>query len=297
MRFKNRYDSTTSFRLRDILRWQITKKRATTKEQSHLKTVHTPQALQSKKDFICWLGHASFLIQLNEKRFLCDPVFGDIPLYKRYLPTPYTTQELGEIDYVLLSHVHYDHFDTPTIRALLEKNPTFLVPKGMDIYLKKIDKNISIHMFDWYENHQTSKETFVDLVPAKHWGRRGLFDTNRSLWGGFVLRDKQHTLYFAGDTAYDTHFEVIAQHYNIDYALLPVGAYLPESVMKNNHLNPDEAYQAFRELQADTLIPMHYGTFKLTYEPINEPLEWIDKLYEKHTDEIEIIGIGEVRFL
>jgi L-ascorbate metabolism protein UlaG (beta-lactamase superfamily) len=204
---------------------------------------------------------------------------------------------LGEIDYVLLSHVHYDHFDTPTIRALLEKNPTFLVPKGMDIYLKKINKNISIHTFDWYENHQTSKETFIDFVPAKHWGRRGLFDTNRALWGGFVLSTKQHTVYFAGDTAYDTHFKEIAQRFRIDYALLPVGAYLPHHIMKHNHLNPAEAHQAFRELKAGTLIPMHYGTFKLTDEPINEPLEWIDKLYEEHTDEIEVIAVGEVRFL
>jgi len=297
MRFKNRYDSASSVKLWDILQWQISRKRTFTKEQSHLKIVHTPQELQSRKDFICWLGHASFLIQLNRKRFLCDPVFGNIPFYKRYITTPYNIEELGDINYVMLSHVHYDHFDTPSICTLLEKNPTFLVPKGMDVYLKKIDKNISIQTFDWYESYKITEETFVDFVPAKHWGRRGLFDTNRALWGGFILASKENSIYFAGDTAYDTHFKEIAQRFSIDYALLPMGAYLPHNIMQHNHLNPDEAYQAFRELKACTLVPMHYGTFKLTDEPINEPIEWIDKLYEKHADEIEIVTVGKVRFI
>jgi len=297
MRFNNRYDSANSVKLLDILKWQIGKKRIQKREKSHLKIVHTPQDLQSKEDFICWLGHASFLIQVNQKRFLCDPVFGHVPFYKRYISTPYNIEELGEIDYVMLSHVHYDHFDIPSIRALLKKNPIFLVPKGMDSYLKKINKNSVIHTFDWYETYKTSQETSVNLVPAKHWGRRGLFDTNRALWGGFVITSLQHSIYFAGDTAYDTHFKEIGDRFEIDYALLPIGAYLPRTIMQDNHLNPDEAYQAFKELKAKTLLPMHYGTFKLTDEPLNEPKEWIEKLQLQYPKKITPVSIGEVRFL
>ena len=253
--------------------------------------------LNSKEDFICWLGHASFLVQLGQKRFLFDPVFGNVPFYKRKFSAPYSVEELGRVDYVFISHVHYDHFDKASIKALLSKRPEFIVPLGMERYLKKIDKNVKVHSLDWYDSFEISSTLKLSFVPSKHWGRRGALDTNKALWGGCVVESEKQSIYFAGDTAYDQHFKEIGKRYNIDHALLPIGAYDPVEVMKHNHTNPQEAYEAFKDLNAKQMLPMHYGTFKLTDEPINEPAEWLDMLVEEHGEDIYKILVGEVKFL
>ena len=294
--FKNEFDSSGAVTLLDIIKWQFSKKRILSKAFSSLEMKKESSLLSSKEDFICWLGHASFLVQLGQKRFLFDPVFGNVPFYKRKFPTPYSVEELGKIDYVLISHVHYDHFDKPSLKALLHKNVEFILPLGMQSYIKQIDKNATIHSLDWYESYRV-EGLKLSFVPSKHWGRRGAFDTNKSLWGGFVLELKNQSIYFAGDTAYDQHFKEIGERYNIDHALLPIGAYDPIEVMKHNHTNPQEAYEAFKDLNAKQMLPMHYGTFKLTDEPINEPAEWLDRLVEEHGEDIYKSKVGEVWFI
>ncbi len=294
MRFSNQFDSSKATNIWDILKWKLGTSQKKIKEYSTLKTKNDASLLDSKQDFICWLSHASFLIQLKGKRFLIDPIFGNIPFFKRKMAFPYGVETLGKIDYLLLSHTHYDHFDTSSIKQILPQKPQLILPLGMEPYLQKLDKNASIVTLDWYQSYRINEQLTVHFVPAKHWGRRTLFDTNRALWGGFIIKSNKHTLYFAGDTAYDTHFKEIGKRYTIDYALLPIGAYNPQFFMKHHHLNPQEAYQAYQDLNAKTMIPMHYGAFKLTDEPINEPEAWIDKIKEKHSADIYKMKVGEV---
>jgi len=297
MRFKNKFDSSGAVTFLDIMKWQLFKSRKWSKSISSLEMKKDAKLLKSKEDFICWLGHSSFLIQLDNKRFLLDPVFGNIPFYKRQFKAPYTIKELGGVDYVLLSHIHYDHFDKSSIKSILSKKAEFILPLNMKYYINKIDKNIVSHSLNWYKSYAINHKLKVSFVPSKHWGRRGLFDTNKALWGGYVISSKKHTIYFAGDTAYDEHFKTIGKKYNIDYALLPIGGYAPIKIMRENHLNPKEAYEAFKDLNAKVMIPMHYGTFKLSDEPINEPIKWLELLIKKSENKIYKMKVGEVTFM
>jgi L-ascorbate metabolism protein UlaG (beta-lactamase superfamily) len=294
MRYSNKFDSSKKSNIFDILKWKLFYPSKSKKEKSNLEVIDNSNLLSTKEDFICWLSHASFLIQLDRKRFLIDPVFGNIPFYKRLNPSPYTIEDLGKIDYILISHTHYDHFDRNSIKKLLTQKPIFILPLGMQEYIYKLDKDADIIMLKWYQSHYIDKNLTIDFVPAKHWGRRGIFDTNKSLWGGFILQDCLESIYFVGDSAYDKHFKEIGYRYSIDYALLPIGAYSPKFLMRHHHLNPQEAYQAFLELKAKTMIPMHYGTFQLTNESINEPKMWIEEINRHH---INIMSIGEVKLI
>jgi len=258
-----------------------------------LTVVNDMQKLHQKEDFICWLSHASFFLQLGGKRILIDPIFGDIPFYKRQIKAPYKANDLGEIDYLLISHTHYDHFDKTSIRGVEAMKPTAIVPLKMPKLIHKIAPDISSCELDWYESYQDGDLT-ITLVPARHWGRRGFFDKNRVLWGGFLITYKDQSIYFAGDSASGSHFEEIGKRYKIDIALLPIGAYKPEFIMKENHLNPQEAFDAFTQLQAKRMIPMHYGTFELTDEPLDEPLQWMQEIDIKHPEKIRFLNAGEV---
>jgi len=137
---------------------------------------------------------------------------------------------------------------------------------------------------------------FITLVPSIHWSKRTPYDTNKALWGGYVVQNSSHTLYHAGDSAYGEHFKEIGEKFDIDEAFLPIGAYLPEEIMKHNHLNPPEAIRAGGDLRAKTVIPIHYGTFVLSDEPIDEPIEWFEKLIRSKTHPFDprTLRAGEV---
>jgi len=297
-RFSGAMDSSQNITLLHILRWKLFENlNFSTNRQKPaivpLDVVTDLQGIHQKGDFICWLSHASFLIQLGGKRILIDPVFGDIPFYKRQIKAPYYVNDLGKIDYLLLSHAHYDHFDADSIRAISPNDPKAIIPLKMEPLLKKIAPAISTHELDWYEGYEDEALT-ITLVPAKHWSRRGVFDKNTVLWGGYVIEYKGQSIYFAGDTAYDTHFEEIGKRYDIDVALMPIGAYRPEYIMKNNHLDPEEALDAFKQLKATRMIPMHYGTYKLTDEPLDEPLQWMQEIDKSCPEKIYFLKAGEV---
>ncbi|RLA73461.1 MAG: hypothetical protein DRG24_00140 [Epsilonproteobacteria bacterium] len=293
-RFGGKLDGSKNIDFLKILRWQLfIKPRSTPTAVQALEIVDHTSQLVKKEDFICWLSHASFLIQLGGKRILIDPVFGNIPFYKRQIPSPYGPKALGRIDYLLISHTHYDHLDTPSIRQLEALHPQVIVPLQMQHTIRKAAPSLSIHELDWYANYHDN-DLSITLVPAKHWGRRGIFDKNRALWGGFILEYRGFTIYFAGDSAVGPHFKEIGERYDIDIALMPIGAYKPEFIMKHNHLNPQEAYDAFKQLGAKKMIPMHYGTFKLSDEPLDEPLQWMQQIAALHTNEILFIKPGEI---
>ena len=275
-KFIGKYDSSKNISIWSILKWKLTRKRKKY-DITPLDVINESEKLTKSGDFVCWLSHASFLIQLGGKRIIIDPVLGDIPFYKRQINFPYTAIELGSIDYLLISHSHYDHFDKASLKLLSPHIKKAVIPLNMSKLFKNIIPSLDSYELDLYS---TLKENgmSITLVPAKHWSRRGIFDKNHILWGGYIIEYKDKTIYFAGDTAVGSHFKEIGDRYDIDIALLPIGAYRPEFIMKSNHLNPKEAYESFMDLKAKMMIPMHYGTFMLSDEPLDEPLQWMKNI-------------------
>jgi len=291
--FQNEFDASKEFSLLDVLKWKLLSKNSEVDDEKLLEVEYTPHLLNSDSDFICWLSHASFLIQLKGKRFLVDPVFADIPFYKRKSKFPYSIDEIGRVDFLLITHAHYDHFDRKSIKAFEDQKPTFIVPKGFSRYLKK---GTLFQELSWFEKFEVDKDITIYFVPAKHWSRRSAFDKNRALWGGFIFQKDDQTIYHAGDTSYDKHFKDIAKKFDIDYALLPVGAYEPQFIMKHNHLDPNEAVKAFYDLGAQAMIPMHFGTFRLSDETLQHQIRWVEKI-EESENAVKVLKPGEVLFI
>ena len=274
----------------NIVRWQITSfpLKFQKRELFSLPLIDEKERLKTDKDFFCLLGHGTILFQINGVRILTDPVFGDIPFYKRYTPFPYKVEDLGKIDVVLISHNHYDHMDLPSLRKIkgLEK---IILPLKSRRYVKNIFSEEKIVELEWFEEF-IFKGVKIVFLPAKHWSKRGIFDMNTSLWGSFLIKGESVNCYYAGDTAYSFHFKDLGGMFEVDYAFLPVGAYKPDYIMKHNHMTPFEAYQAFKDLKARHFIPVHYGVFKLSDEPVSEPL----KLLKNFMAEETIPKVGQV---
>ena len=234
---------------------------------------------------LTWLGHASWLVQLDGLSLLVDPVFskrisGIVP---RNADAPLQPSELPRIDATLITHSHYDHYDRPSVEAVGART---VAGTGMGTSVE----------LGWWDVERLSDSVRVSFVPSQHWSRRGLFDTNETLWGGFVIESSAARVYHAGDTAwFDGFREIGARFPGIDAALLPIGAYDPGWFMEKQHMNPEQAVQAFVDLQAKTFVAMHWGTFKLTDEPLDEPPRRVREEWARRglpTDALEIPPIG-----
>ncbi len=249
--------------------------------------------LDREEDFIVWLGHATFLIQLGGIRILTDPVFGAIPMTPRLIPFPIDPGALKP-DVILISHGHYDHLDLKSLASLgaADGSIPILLPSGLARYLKPGADTTEL---GWYE-HREIKGMVIAALPASHWHRRGVRDFNRALWCSFLIEQGDERIYFAGDSALDGHFEEIHERIGSpSLTLMPIGAYLPEFVMRSNHMNPEEALEASRRLGAPRMIPYHYGTFKLSDEPIGEPEVWIKRLASaERALQIDVLDVGEI---
>lgn len=229
-------------------------------------------------DTVTWLGQSTFLIRIDGKTILTDPFLTDnaFPLArvgpKRFVPPGIEIKNLPSIDILLISHDHHDHLDPKTIKALSNKEKMVVfVPLGLKEFFQERGYK-TIHELDWFQTVALDGFTLTAL-PAVHNSGRGLNDKNKTLWCSWALRDRSLNLYFAGDTAYSSRiFKEIGKAYGpFDAALLPIGAYEPRDFMIAYHATPEEAVQIGIDLNAKTLIAMHWGTIDLSDEPYWEP--------------------------
>ncbi len=243
---------------------------------------------------LTWIGHASFLIQYTDLNVLIDPNFANWLFWqKRVKRAGMRIKDLPEIDLVLLTHAHFDHFHKPTLRKLASPR-IVVVPWGVGDLARGLGFSRIIEL-DWWESfsHGDWKVTFT---PAKHWGARVLHDEHRG-FGGFVLEHQGRRIYHAGDTAYFGGFRDIGRRCQPEIALLPIGAYYPDS-FREVHMGPDEAHQSFLDLGAKWLVPMHFGAFKLSFEDMDEPPRWLEEIAAENglSDQLKILeeGVPEV---
>ena len=217
---------------------------------------------------LTWLGHASWLVQLDGVSLLIDPalrptLFGGT---ERNVEPGLSIEALPRIDAQLVSHAHYDHLDLPTLTAVGAP-----VVAGLGLAPLIRGEGLTCTELGWWKATRVGEVT-ITFVPAQHWSRRGPFDGNATLWGGFVIEGEGATVYHSGDTAWFEGFAEIGRRFpGIDAALLPIGAYDPAWFMERQHMNPEQALAAFGALGARTFLAMHWGTFKLTDEPLDEP--------------------------
>jgi len=218
---------------------------------------------------LTWIGHASFLIQTHEVNILIDPNWSKwLKVIKRLKQPGFEIHHLPAIDFVLVTHAHFDHLDRRTLRKVAADQP-IVVPIGVGNLVQDLGFHI-VHELDYWQKVKLGSVD-VSLTPCYHWGARFLADLHRG-FGGFVITADNRTIFHCGDSAFFPGFREIGEHYKIEIALLPIGAYDPPTG-REVHMNPEEAMRAFIELRAKTLVPMHYGSFRLGYEPLEEPLE------------------------
>lgn len=226
---------------------------------------------------VTWLGHASFLLQYQELNILTDPILSarSSPVGfagpKRLQAPPLTVAQLPVIDWVVISHNHYDHLDTATIRALPD-NVRYAVPLGLKAWF--IDQGIAasqVYEFDWWDELRFGPLT-ITATPSQHWSARSLWDRNDSLWASWLLEIDDFSSWFAGDTGYNTvQFKQIGGYAgSIDLALIPIGAYLPRWFMQPQHIDPTEALQMHRDVRAKQSLAMHWGTYPLAAEGLQQ---------------------------
>ena len=239
---------------------------------------------------LTWIGHASFLIQFLDLNVLIDPNFANwLFLLKRLKRAGLKINHLPPIDLVLLTHAHFDHFHKPTLRRL--PHPRIAVmPWGMSDLAYGLGFERIIEL-EWWESFSRGKWK-VTLTPGKHWGARVLRDDHRG-YGGFVLEHQGRRIYHAGDSAYYDGFKEIGARLKPEIALLPIGAYFPDS-FRRVHMGPDEAIKVFHELRAQWLVPMHYGAFKLSFEHIEEPPRWLQEIARQNglSERVKILEEG-----
>jgi N-acyl-phosphatidylethanolamine-hydrolysing phospholipase D len=268
--------------LKEVLRWQLAPgkrfprgKRYEVLQPDMDALEHPPAAPQ-----LTWLGHASFLFQYRGISVLTDPVLSDraspLPFIgpRRYTPAALQVSEMPQIHRVLISHNHYDHLDETTIRQLHKRfgdGLCFCIPQGLRQWFEKRGIHNLLEL-GWWQSAELAAGEEAFCLPTRHFSGRSPTDSNRSLWCSWLLEIESYRLYFGGDTGYARFFRQIGEVFApIDLALLPIGAYEPRWFMSPVHVSPEEAVCIHRDIGARQSIAMHWGTFVLTDEPMDEP--------------------------
>jgi L-ascorbate metabolism protein UlaG (beta-lactamase superfamily) len=267
----------------DVLKWKFNsrpKPWPNWREAPALQAMNKPAASQISAT---WINHSTVLLRVDGLNILTDPVFSDFVGphswlgVKRKTPPSQTLASLPPIDVVLISHNHYDHLDAPSIKTLLTLcKPLFITPLGNAPLLKSLGCSRVVEL-DWWERYEN-----ITLTPALHWSRRTFWDTCRALWGGFVIESKSLKIFFAGDTGYASHFKKIYEKFGpMDLSLLPIGAYAPRWFMKEAHMDPTDAAEAHIDLHSKLSLGIHFGTFRLTDEGIDDPIHDLKEALDK----------------
>ena len=251
---------------------------------------------------LTWVGHASFLGQLGGSAFLVDPVFSRRVgwVVRRHGEPGLTSRDLPAVDALLVSHNHYDHLDEPSVLALPREVAVF-VPEGLGRWFRRRGFE-TVHELPWWGSARAGALE-VTVVPACHWSRRRIHDTNRSHWCGFVVESRGQAIYHAGDSAWFEGFREIGERFpGLLAAMLPIGAYAPAWFMEHHHMSPEQAGRAFLDLGARHLVPMHWGTFKLTDESLIAPIErlrrwWADQAGGASGRNLSVPAVGETLVL
>lgn len=287
-RFRNPWPETAPRGLADVFRWSLernlTRRPPPDPDPSVFASVtprfglaRAPGALA-----VTWIGHSTTVVELGGMTVLTDPIWSRYPSpvpasgLRRWVEPPVALEALPPIDLVLVSHNHYDHLDGPTVRRLAALQPTahWCTPLGNAALLRRWGAREVVEM-DWWGERAIGRARVV-CVPAQHFSARGLHDRNRTLWGGFAVQVGGRSMYFAGDTGYHPEFGAIGARYGpFDVLMIPIGAYEPRWFMRVVHMNPEEAVTALQDLGGGAMVPIHWGTFKLTDEPMDEPVRRI----------------------
>jgi len=265
--------------LGDVVKWQRTREKSAWPEAVPLTLYPPPPHVDSKAIAATFVGHSTFLLRTTNAVVLTDPMFathaGPFGRFgpRRVRPPALPLDALPIPDIVFVSHNHYDHLQPSSLRRCTQgAEPQFVTPLGLAAFLRRMTLQNVIEL-DWWDAADLGDGRTVTCVPAQHFSGRTPFDGNRALWCGFVLRTATETIYFAGDSGYGPHFTEIRRRCpSIDLALLPIGAYEPRWFMRSVHMNPAEAVQAHLDIGARVSLGMHFGTFQLTDEAIDEPL-------------------------
>ena len=253
---------------------------------------------------LTFIGHSSFLLRFGGLTILTDPIFSQrcSPVQwlgpKRARPPGRQLDELPRIDLVLVSHNHYDHLDLPSLREVVRRdNPAFVTPLGNGRLLRTAGAS-SIVELDWWQQH-TTRDAVVTATPARHFSSRTPFDAAEALWSGFMIEHQGMGVLFAGDSGDGPHWSEIRERLGRpNLALLPIGAYDPRSLMAAVHMDPEEAVSAHQALQARRSVGMHFGTFQLTDEPIDEPPQRLRRALDARgldREAFTTMGFGETR--
>ena len=241
--------------------------------------------LEQRTNYFTWIGQATILLDIEGKTFLFDPIFSEraSPFTfigpKRNIPPVIDIDNLPKIDYVFISHNHYDHLDIDSLIKLSKRNPltVFNVPKG-DKKLLSSNSILNVLEYEWWESNYYD-EANVTFTPSNHWSARGLFDRKNSLWGGWHITYKTKSIIHIGDTAVDDVFQEFQRKLGrFDIAFLPIGSYSPREIEAEYHVDPLEAFELAETLDAELTIGMHWGGIFFTQEPTYEPFEIILEL-------------------
>ncbi|GIN42374.1 MBL fold metallo-hydrolase [Heyndrickxia oleronia] len=297
-RYVNLNDVSNKKTFRDIRKWQK-ERRSKEKDltenilQCSNKRIQEIKENRSRTSYT-WIGHSTFLLQLDGLNILTDPVWAKRMGFQKRLTEPgIPLEDLPEIDVVVISHGHYDHLDFPTLKKL-KGNPYYFVPIGMkSLFIKKGYQNV--REMSWWESFEY-EGIKIHFVPAQHWTRRSLNDMNTSHWGGWIFQKTSKTFYFVGDTGYFSGFKEIAARFMIDIVFMPIGAYEPEWFMADSHISPEDSVKAFIELEAKQFVPMHYGAYRLADDTGPEALERLLREWKKcqlPKEQLKVLSIGE----
>ncbi len=285
-RYTNPYIRNIRRGITDFIAWLLGVYRSSKNRKSvpsHFSYPNVKGSYDKKFPSLCWVGHCTFLIEVEGVVFLTDPIWNDrcspFPFLgpKRRHPPGISFDEIPSIDLILISHNHYDHLDEFTVREISRRFPycKWLVPSGVgQWFLRRGIKNVK-EMLWWQQEgiKGLSAGVKITAVPAQHNSGRGLFDMNRSLWVGFVVEVGLKTWYFVGDTAYNKYdFINIGKHFsNIDLSLIPIGTYEPSRFMRTVHSSPSDAARIHRDVGTKKSVAMHWNTFRLSGESMERP--------------------------